>query len=226
MDKCEKHVPDMASTPYTPARQRKAGIIMDADRLPSSARDRRGAGDISPEKTLWVVHPSPVALAPEILISILLIVFLFPRAVPAVQYAVDASHAWIPWTQASVDAFLMWFRIAIFLPAAITALRAIALRFTRYELTTQRLRVCRGILVRKHDEIGLHRIRDYKVRRPILGLFLGYGAIRIISRDPSMPVLDMTLVPDAQGRYEQIRQQSQIWKNETGYREFDTGALS
>lgn len=178
------------------------------------------------ERTVWVTHPSPAALAPEILLSILLVVFVFPRSADLVQMGINATQTVIPWTQSMAERSLMIFRSLIFLPAMVTAIRALALRLTKYELTTQRLKVCRGLLVRRHDEIGLHRIRDYKVMRPVLGIFLGYGAVRIISRDPSIPVLDMTLIPHAKEKTESIRSHAFAWKKTMGYREFDTGELS
>lgn len=198
-------------------------IIMDPDTVPG-----RSSPDTThhTERTLWVTHPSPAALAPEILLSIVLIVFVFPRSAGITQWIIDQSHMMIPWTQVSVDRFFTMFRAALFVPLLITLIRALALRITRYELTTQRLKICRGLLVRRHDEIGLHRIRDYKVMRPVLGLFLGYGAVRIISRDPSLPVLDMNLIPDAKRKTEDIRTQALSWKKTMGYREFDTGELS
>lgn len=189
-------------------------------------RATQPAGGQSQEETVWVTHPSPAALLPEMAISLLLIFALLPRAVGIVQFSMDMTHTVIPWTQWGAEMTLTLFRIAIFAPLLLTFIHAMALRLTRYELTTQRLKICRGLIVRRHDEIGLHRIRDYKVTRPVIGLFLGYGAVRLISRDPSVPVLDMRLIPNAKVKCDDIRNHAMQWKQVVGYKEFDTGSLS
>lgn len=184
----------------------------------------RQAGGI--ERTIWVAHPSPAALVPLLLLFLGGSIVIAPYLPVVLQGAADATFRIIPWTQAGADRTLEILRIGIHLPAAVILLRMGLLYFTRYELTTQRLRVCRGILMRRHDEIGLHRIRDYAIRRPLFGLVFGYGSVRIISRDPTLPVLDMQWLPRAHEKAQEIRRHALTWKERMGYREFDTGSLS
>jgi len=67
----------------------------------------------------------------------------------------------------------------------------------RYELTSQRLRVIRGVLGKDFDEIELVRVRDTKVKQHPGERAINVGDITIISNDPSSPetVLDNVRKP-------------------------------
>lgn len=57
----------------------------------------------------------------------------------------------------------------------------------RYELTTQRLRIYRGLIGRDLEEIDLIRVRDTKVKQHAGERALGVGDITIISTDQTKP---------------------------------------
>ena len=196
------------------------------DSLPDPQAVALGKNTGGREETVWIAHPSPLGYFPHMILACLFAGALFPYAPMILQRIIDLSAGVLPWTQAGADRTLILLRIGIFLPALAVLAMIGALRFTRFELTTQRLRVCRGILMRRHDEIALHRIRDYIVKRPLFGLIWGYGSIRLMTRDPSLPVLDMQWIPRAYDKSQEIRSNALIWKDRMGYREFDTGSLS
>lgn len=54
---------------------------------------------------------------------------------------------------------------------------------TRYELTTQRLRLRNGLLVRVVDEVELYRIRDVRLVRGPFQLLSGLGTVTVDSTD-------------------------------------------
>ena len=54
---------------------------------------------------------------------------------------------------------------------------------TRFELTTQRLIVSKGILNRSLDEIELYRVRDVKLNKGILQRIVGLGSVTVGSSD-------------------------------------------
>lgn len=58
---------------------------------------------------------------------------------------------------------------------------------TRYELTSQRLRIIRGILGNTIEEIELVRVRDSSVHQHMGERMLNVGDVTIISADPSTP---------------------------------------
>jgi uncharacterized membrane protein YdbT with pleckstrin-like domain len=58
---------------------------------------------------------------------------------------------------------------------------------TRYQLTSQRLRIFRGVLGQQIEEIELIRVRDTKVKQHAGERMLNVGDITIYSADPSTP---------------------------------------
>lgn len=61
----------------------------------------------------------------------------------------------------------------------------------RYELTSQRLRIFRGLLSTDMDEIELVRIRDTSVTQHLGERALNVGDIEITSNDPSDPMITL-----------------------------------
>lgn len=75
----------------------------------------------------------------------------------------------------------------------------------RYELTSQRLRIFRGIFNRQLEEIDLVRVRDTKVKQHLGERALNVGDITIISTDPSKPNVMLNNVKDPMTVRELIR---------------------
>jgi hypothetical protein len=67
---------------------------------------------------------------------------------------------------------------------------------TRYELTTQRLRVYRGILGNRIEEIELIRVKDSKVNQHVGERMLNIGDVSVISADPTTPEIILQNVHD------------------------------
>lgn len=184
-----------------------------------------GQNKAEPEESIWVAHPSALGYLPHMVATCVAAGAVFPR-LPELLQRLIWTTGFLPWTQDGAEITLTALRIGIFLPVVVVVFLTALLRLTRFELTTQRLRVCRGLFMRRHDEIALHRIRDYVVCRPFFGLLFGFGSIRLITRDPSLPTLEMPWLPDAAGKTQLVRRHALIWKERMGYREFDSGELS
>lgn len=76
---------------------------------------------------------------------------------------------------------------------------------TRYELTTQRLRIIRGLLGRTYQEIELVRVRDTAVTQHMGERALNVGDITIYSNDPSDPEIVLKNVKEPMEVRELIR---------------------
>ena len=96
---------------------------------------------------------------------------------------------------------------------------------TRYELTTERLRVYRGILGNRMDELELVRVKDSRVKQHMGERMLDVGDITVISADASSPDMVLNNVRDPLEVRELIRRAVMEEKNRRGlyYRE-DIGA--
>ena len=86
----------------------------------------------------------------------------------------------------------------------------------RYELTTQRVRLIRGLLGRSYHEIELVRVRDTSVNQHLGERALNVGDITITSNDPSHPEFTLQNVKDPMEVREMIRQATMKEKQRRG----------
>ena len=91
----------------------------------------------------------------------------------------------------------------------------------RYELTSQRLRVIRGLLGRSIEEIELVRVRDTTVRQHVGERTLNVGDVTILSNDPSNPEYTLNNITNPGDVRELIRRATMTEKQRRGlaYRE-------
>ncbi|MFA5506330.1 MAG: PH domain-containing protein [Vulcanimicrobiota bacterium] len=75
----------------------------------------------------------------------------------------------------------------------------------RYELTSQRLRIYRGVFSRNLEEIDLVRVRDTKVKQNMGERMAGVGDVTVISTDKSNPEIVLNNVKDPVTVRETIR---------------------
>ena len=179
-------------------------------------------GDAQDEKIIWAAHPSPLALMPGFFATVFISALAFLNLE---QITTLVQEILKPFPKLE-DAATKLLPVILLAPTAIMCIKVLALRFTRYELTNQRLKICRGILIRRHDEIALQRIRDQVITRPLFGLILDYGSIALTTRDPNLPHLRLGWLPSVREKSAMLRRGMMSWKKEIGYREIETGELS
>jgi hypothetical protein len=76
---------------------------------------------------------------------------------------------------------------------------------TRYELTTERIRITTGTINKTTDDIELVRVKDTKVGQSLVERGAGVGDITVFTTDPSNPTIVLNNVKDAEAVREQIR---------------------
>lgn len=76
----------------------------------------------------------------------------------------------------------------------------------RWELTTERLRVIRGLLSRATDEIELTRVRDVSYEQSLAQRALGIGTVKVVSVDATTPTTLLHDVDEPEQVKELIRQ--------------------
>ena len=86
----------------------------------------------------------------------------------------------------------------------------------RYELTSQRVRLIRGLLGRSYHEIELVRVRDTSVNQHLGERALNVGDVSITSNDPSHPEFTLHNVKDPMEVREMIRQATMKEKQRRG----------
>jgi uncharacterized membrane protein YdbT with pleckstrin-like domain len=115
--------------------------------------------------------------------------------------------------------FIPWIAMAIFAAAGAIIVGAIYLerRFTRYTLTSQRLKIEKGILTKKVDDVELYRVRDSRSDQSLIGRLLGIGNVVVATGDVT-GTLNIDNVTDPRGKREQIRNMAEAAKRERNIR--------
>ena len=102
-----------------------------------------------------------------------------------------------------------WWKLtfaAIFLAAvAVVARIAVTVFSTRYELTTERLFIERGLLSLTRDQTELIRVDDVRVRKRLMDRIFGLGSIDVLSTDVTDRSLVIEGVADADRVAELVR---------------------
>lgn len=111
--------------------------------------------------------------------------------------------------------------IGLVIPLAWGGVRWATNRSTTYELTTQRLRIRRGILNRQLDELELYRVKDYVMVQPFPLRFLGLGNITLLSSDLSTPTLVLRAVSGVEDVREKLRNAVQSERDRKRVRALD-----
>jgi uncharacterized membrane protein YdbT with pleckstrin-like domain len=99
--------------------------------------------------------------------------------------------------------------------------RWLALRFTRYELTSERLRLVSGVLNRRTEELELYRVKDTSLEEPFLPRLFGLAHVVIRSSDPSHPVITLRAIPGGGELREKLRRSVEELRARRGVREVD-----
>ncbi len=76
---------------------------------------------------------------------------------------------------------------------------------THYQITTERVRIIRGLLGKDRDDIELIRIQDLDLKQSLTERALGVGDILIRSADPSMPKAVLNNVKQPEQVHEILR---------------------
>jgi membrane protein YdbS with pleckstrin-like domain len=76
----------------------------------------------------------------------------------------------------------------------------------RWIVTSQRLRVVRGILSRSTDEVELTRVRDVSVEQSLAQRALGIGTVTVVGTDATTPMVVLHDIEEPEAVKEVIRQ--------------------
>jgi uncharacterized membrane protein YdbT with pleckstrin-like domain len=143
------------------------------------------------ETTIWQGHPSQILNLPVFLLcglaaaGLLAVAIVFRENLGVPAAYIVAGVALVPFA----FAFVKWLQV----------------KFQRYELTTERLRMRRGIFSRTTDEIELYRVKDYVLREPLSLRLWGVGDIALTTTDDANPTVLLRAVHQPEGLRDQIR---------------------
>lgn len=166
-------------------------------RLPGP-RLRRHAVSMSEESTLWKGSPSQwLNLGP------------FAAAIIAGLAIAVGGILFLP-------AFA-----ALVLPLGYMVWKFLVVRTQVFELTSERLRITRGVINQQVDEIELYRVKDSLMVRPWWMRLTGLATIELETSDRSMPRLEIPAIPDGPQMREILRKQVEMLRDKKRVREMD-----
>ncbi len=111
--------------------------------------------------------------------------------------------------------------IALILPAAYALWRYLVVRCQTFELTTQRLRITKGVINQNIDEVELYRVKDIVVERKWWMRLTGLGNVHMETSDRSLPHVDIPAIRDCIGLRENLRHKVEAMRDKKRVREMD-----
>jgi uncharacterized membrane protein YdbT with pleckstrin-like domain len=81
----------------------------------------------------------------------------------------------------------------------------VVVKSTQYEVTSERIRVRRGILTKRTDELELYRVTDTSLIEPLSLRIVGLGTIELRTSDASTPVLHLKAIRGTRAVRENLR---------------------
>ena len=110
---------------------------------------------------------------------------------------------------------------ALILTLAYIVWKYLSVRTQVFELTSERLRVTRGIINQKIDEIELYRVKDSQMIRTWWMRLTGLASIVLETSDRGMPNLTIPAVGGGLELREQLRKQVELLRDQKRVREMD-----
>lgn len=117
---------------------------------------------------------------------------------------------------------LVWALAALAtMPLFVIAWKWLVLANTRYELTTQRLRLRTGVFNKRLEELELYRVRDYRLEQPFYLRLFSLANIILQSSDRSTPTVLLRAVSRGEAIREEMRTYVEEARRRRGVREVD-----
>jgi len=99
--------------------------------------------------------------------------------------------------------------------------RYLTVRTQVFELTSERLRITRGVINQQVDEIELYRVKDSLMVRPWWMRLAGLASIELETSDRSMPRLVIPAIAGGVEMREILRKQVELQRDRKRVREMD-----
>lgn len=91
------------------------------------------------------------------------------------------------------------------IPIVIFFAKLIGLKFVSYEITTERVKVIKGILSKRTNELELYRVKDTTLVEPFVYRLFSVGNIVMLTNDVTTPTVELRAVKHARDVREQLR---------------------
>lgn len=114
-----------------------------------------------------------------------------------------------------------WVAAGLTVAAGLALIQWMSVWCWRYQLTSERLMIASGILVRRVDEVELYRVKDSVVLQPLWCRPLNLGTVVLLTSDTSTPVIHLRAIVDPEAVRSLVRQHVEASRMRKGVREID-----
>jgi uncharacterized membrane protein YdbT with pleckstrin-like domain len=163
---------------------------------------------MSEEKTVFRGSPSLLTRFGGLFLG-----FILFAASVALIFVLRAQNPAYQWIFGAVAALALIYIIAMIL----------IVKSTQYEVTSERIRIRKGIVSKRTDELELYRANDTSLIEPLSLRMFGLGTIEVRTADSSTPTVHLQAIHDARQVREQLRKCIEECRDRKGVRvtEFD-----
>jgi len=160
---------------------------------------------MSDESTVYRGNPSLLINVGAVVLSLILLIGM----------AIGLAWGWNRVNDPKVRYIFIGLMI---IPLIILFFKWLQVKFRFYELTTQRIKITRGILSKRTDELELYRVNDVTLIEPFFLRMFGVGNIQITTADASTPQLTLEGIKDARSLREELRKYIEECRSRKGTR--------
>lgn len=111
--------------------------------------------------------------------------------------------------------------IGLLIPLLYAVWRYLTVRCLVFEVTTERLRITKGVINQNIDEVELYRVKDIVVERKWWMRLTGLGNVHLQTSDRSLPHVDIPAIRDCIGLREELRKLVEAMRDRKRVREMD-----
>lgn len=128
---------------------------------------------------------------------------------------------WVAWEPLGPKWSLVIAAVCFGLPFLFAARKWLDVRFYVYELTSQRLRITRGIFSRRTDELELYRVKDITLMQPFFMRIFGLGNVVLDTSDRTTPIVTVHAVKEPRHLLDELREAVETMRMQKRVREVD-----
>ncbi|MEO7677491.1 MAG: PH domain-containing protein [Verrucomicrobiota bacterium] len=144
------------------------------------------------ERIIYKGNPSAVAIFGSLVLSVLL--FL------GIAAGLIHFRNQFPQTNVRYGIYAL-----LLIPLFIVLSRWSMLKFITYEITSERIKLTKGLFSKRTDELELYRVKDTSLIEPFFYRMFSVGNISIVTGDATTPALELRAVKNAKEIREQLR---------------------
>jgi uncharacterized membrane protein YdbT with pleckstrin-like domain len=109
----------------------------------------------------------------------------------------------------------------LIVPIFVALTKWLQVKCTKYQVTSERIQITKGILSKRTDELELYRVKDTVLVEPFFLRLFKLSNILLYTSDKSTPGVLLQAIPDGKNTREELRRAVEIMRDKKGVREID-----